>query len=165
MFVHLFHFWDYTYKWNHTLAAGSWGSWSWCQPTGGQSQGPGNPRASASPLIAGAGPQGLWLQGLDCPRVDRWPALGMARAQGVLGLVPMHWWVRPGLRLVLAHWWVKLGPRISGCEAQGSQSWCQPTNVWCWVMDPLVFGASSQGSWVSGVLWQLPAGGARSQCQ
>ena len=59
-----------------------------CQLTAGWSR---VPRA----LAAGPwGSQGWYVS----------PLMGRAGAQGVLGMVP-------------AHWWVELGPRVSGCRA------------------------------------------------
>lgn len=53
-----------------------------------------------------------WLSQSWC-----WPVVGMARSQGVLGLVPRHWWVRPGLR-------ASAGPLVGK-----TWSW----DLWLWV--------------------------------
>lgn len=78
------------------------------------------------------GPEGeLLLQG---PGVFSWCFglwVGGVRAQGVLGLVPKHWWVK------LVHWWAELSLSVTGCQALGflglvSVHWC-----WGQVLGPL----------------------------
>ena len=55
---------------------------------------------------------------LGIPELVFWPAGGQARAQGVLGLVPTHWWVRLVLELMPAHWWAGPVPGPSGGQGQ-----------------------------------------------
>lgn len=93
----------------------------WCPEDSGASASPllgeTGPGVSPGPLVGGTVSWGIWLQGPECPQFAVCPLLGGVRVQVVL-------------RLVMAYWWVEPGPRISGCKALGSWSWCQPTGGW-----------------------------------
>ena len=61
------------------------------------------------------------MQGLGVLELVFWPTVGGAGAQGVIGLVPTHWWARLVPGLVPAPRWMEPDPRVSGSRAVGSQ--------------------------------------------
>lgn len=64
---------------------GSCQGWLW---------GLGYPKAGVGPPVSEAVSWGSQLKGLRCLRAGVGLLVSGARAQGVLGLVPAHWWVR-----------------------------------------------------------------------
>ena len=129
-------------------------SQSWCWPACGWGPGPGCAGAGRSPLVGGLDPAmagcgstivlgwypptggcglclrdpGAAVSSLVCeasPGVSVGPLMGGAEVQGILGLLP-------------AHWWMKLCSRASGCMAL-----IVLDLVYC---SSLVSGAGAQGS-------------------
>lgn len=76
--------------------------------------------ANATPLVGRTESQHLWLRGSGGIQYCYFSTLdGGAGAQGILSLVPTHWWVRLVPGLVLAYWWAELAPSVSGLQGPG----------------------------------------------